>query len=60
MGDGVATPPKKRGSYLCDSINRGEGLRKKFIPHGDNKPLYSDGDSEEEPDTRLLYDYMII
>ena len=56
LGDGVDTPPKKRGPYLPDSINRGEGLRKKFIPHGDNKPMYPDGDSDEELDTHLLHD----
>jgi hypothetical protein len=45
---------RQRGPFLHDSINRGEGLHKKIIVHGDNKPLYPDGDSKDEVAYSLL------
>lgn len=47
-----ANSPRKRGPLFHDSINKSKGLRKKFIAHGDDKPIYPD--SEEEVDDRLL------
>lgn len=48
----ISTVSKVKSS--AQSIKRGQGLRQKFIAHGDDKPIYPDGDSEEEVDDALL------